>query len=88
MSASVDSLLTDSSRSYRSYDLDLDMRLAEETTVLVESYTVRPCLVPLHRRRLPTLPLWRLSFLPRLPALSADPDPHDHLPLNSCQTDG
>lgn len=25
-----------------SYDLDLDMRLAEETTVLVENYTVRP----------------------------------------------
>jgi len=25
----------------RSYDLDLDTRLSEETTVLVESYTVR-----------------------------------------------
>lgn len=25
-----------------SYDLDLDTRLAEETTVLVESYTVSP----------------------------------------------
>ena len=25
---------------YVSYDLDLDTRLAEETTVLVESYTV------------------------------------------------
>lgn len=27
---------------WHSYDLDLDMRLAEETTVLVENYTVRP----------------------------------------------
>ena len=26
-----------------SYDLDLDTRLAEETTVLVETYTVPPC---------------------------------------------
>lgn len=26
---------------YISYDLDLDQKLAEETTVLVESYTVR-----------------------------------------------
>lgn len=29
----------------RSYDLDLDNKLSEETTVLVENYTVRP--VPL-----------------------------------------
>jgi hypothetical protein len=37
-----------------SYDLDQDTKLAEETTVLVESYTVR----------LPTLddPSWKPSF--------------------------
>ena len=29
----------------RSYDLDLDTRLSEETTVLVENYTVRHVLV-------------------------------------------
>lgn len=30
--------------SWDSYDLDLDKRLSEETTVLVENYTVRYCL--------------------------------------------
>jgi actin-related protein 2 len=29
-----------------SYDLDMDTRLAEETTTLVESYTVRPSVPP------------------------------------------
>ena len=31
---------------YVSYDLDLDTRLSEETTVLVESYTVRRPALP------------------------------------------
>jgi actin-related protein 2 len=32
-----------------SYDLDQDTKLAEETTVLVESYTVRGCSAPMLR---------------------------------------
>lgn len=32
-----------------SYDLDQDTKLAEETTVLVESYTVSDCSAPMLR---------------------------------------